>query len=90
VKQGLDPELVNTKHLVLSDDGAGLWTYVYLITAKVTMHGDAGGLRCDASGLHLQHVAKLEAAMQIEAVAGVECKTGPSTACSMKETLTIE
>jgi hypothetical protein len=33
--------------------------------------------------------AKLEAAMQIEAVAGVECKIGPSTACFTKETPTI-
>jgi hypothetical protein len=34
-------------------------------------------------------VAKLEAAMQIEAVVGVEHKIGHSTACSTKETLTI-
>jgi hypothetical protein len=34
-------------------------------------------------------IAKLEVATQIEVVAGVECKTGPSTTCSMKETPTI-
>jgi hypothetical protein len=32
-------------------------------------------------------VAKLEVAMQIEAMAEAECKTGPSTTCSTKETL---
>jgi hypothetical protein len=32
---------------------------------------------------------KLEAAMQIEAVAGVKCKADPSTACFKKETPTI-
>jgi hypothetical protein len=34
-------------------------------------------------------IAKLKAATQIEAMAGVKCKTGLSTACSMKETPTI-
>jgi hypothetical protein len=34
-------------------------------------------------------ITKLEVATQIKAVAGVKCKTCPSTACSMKETLTI-
>jgi hypothetical protein len=35
-------------------------------------------------------LAKLEVAMQIEAVAGVECKTDLSTTCSTKGTPTIE
>jgi hypothetical protein len=35
-------------------------------------------------------IAKLEAATQIEAMARVEGKIGPSTACSTKETPTIE
>jgi hypothetical protein len=34
-------------------------------------------------------IVKLAVAMQIEVVAGVECKTGPSTACYTKETPTI-
>jgi hypothetical protein len=34
-------------------------------------------------------IAKLEVAMQIEVMDGVERKTCLSTACSMKETLTI-
>jgi hypothetical protein len=34
-------------------------------------------------------IAKLEVATQIETMARVECKTGPSTACYMKETPTI-
>jgi uncharacterized protein YraI len=34
-------------------------------------------------------IAKLEVATQIETMARVECKTGPSTAYSTKETLTI-
>jgi hypothetical protein len=34
-------------------------------------------------------IAKIEAAMQIEAMARVECKTCPSTACFTKETHTI-
>jgi hypothetical protein len=48
VKQGLDLELVNVKLLVLSDTGGtisvGLWTCVYFIMAKVTVHGDARAL----------------------------------------------
>jgi hypothetical protein len=32
---------------------------------------------------------KPKVAMQVEVVAGAECKTNPSIACSMKETLTI-
>jgi hypothetical protein len=34
-------------------------------------------------------IAKLEAAAQVKAMAGVECKTCPSTTCSAKETPTI-
>jgi hypothetical protein len=44
------------KLIVLSDvRGAiiiGLEAYVSLIKAKVDARGDAGGLRCHASGLH--------------------------------------
>jgi hypothetical protein len=56
VKQGLVHELVNVKLIVLNVvRGAiiiGLEAYVSLIKAKVDARGDAGGLRCHASGLH--------------------------------------
>jgi hypothetical protein len=58
VKQRLVHELVNVKLIVLSDVegalGAGLEAYVSLIRARVDARGDVGGLRCHASGLHLQ------------------------------------
>jgi hypothetical protein len=58
VKQGSDPELVNVKLLVVSDTrgtiSVSLWTYVCVITAKVTVRGDAGSLQRDASSLHPQ------------------------------------
>jgi hypothetical protein len=63
LKQGLDHELVNVKLITLSDVGgvidASLEACVSLIRAKVDAWGDAGRLRCHASGLHPLQVANL-------------------------------
>jgi hypothetical protein len=50
LRQGLAHELVNAKLIMLSDAGGAIGK----IRVKVDVRGDAGGLRCHASGLHPQ------------------------------------
>jgi hypothetical protein len=50
LRQGSTRELINVKFIVLCDVGGAIGK----IRVKVDVRGSVGGLRCHASGLHLQ------------------------------------